>query len=103
MANLKLFEVSLFDRRYFMYRGDGSDNALEEDILLQDVSDFQANEKDVMNSVQGGCKVPSREENYRMENPIMDRLTDIRVDPTYFFQESILTEALHDTPTFEVP
>ena len=26
-----------------------------------------------------------------------------RVDPTYFFQESILTEALHDTPTFEVP
>ena len=25
-----------------------------------------------------------------------------RVDPTYFFQESILTEALHDTPTFEV-
>ena len=25
------------------------------------------------------------------------------VDPTYFFQESILTEALHDTPTFEVP
>ena len=27
----------------------------------------------------------------------------IRVDPTYFFEESILTEALHDTPTFEVP
>ena len=26
-----------------------------------------------------------------------------RVDPTYFFQESILTEALHDTPTFKVP
>ena len=26
-----------------------------------------------------------------------------RVDPTYFFQESILAEALHDTPTFEVP
>ena len=26
-----------------------------------------------------------------------------RVDPTYFYQESILTEALHDTPTFEVP
>ena len=26
-----------------------------------------------------------------------------RVDPTYFFKESILTEALHDTPTFEVP
>ena len=56
-----------------------------------------------MNSVQGGCKVPSREENYRMENPIMDRLTDIRVDPTYFFQESILTVDLDDTPTFNVP
>ena len=26
-----------------------------------------------------------------------------RVYPMYFFQESILTEALHDTPTFEVP
>ena len=62
-----------------MYRGDGSDNALEEDILLQDVSDFQANEKDVMNSVQGGCKVPSREENYRMVNPVMDRLTDMLI------------------------
>ena len=79
MANLKLFEVSLFDRRYFMYRGDGSDNALEEDILLQDVSDFQPNGKDVMNSVQGGCKVPSREENYRMVNPVMDRLTDMLI------------------------
>ena len=27
----------------------------------------------------------------------------LRVDPTYFFQESILAEALHATPTFEVP
>ena len=27
----------------------------------------------------------------------------IRVDPTYFFQESILTKDLYDTPTFEVP
>ena len=27
----------------------------------------------------------------------------ISVDPTYFFQESILTEDLDDTPTFEVP
>ena len=26
-----------------------------------------------------------------------------RVDPTYFLKENILTEALHDTPTFEVP
>ena len=30
-------------------------------------------------------------------------MTKSRVDPTYFFEESILTEALHDTPTFEVP
>ena len=27
----------------------------------------------------------------------------IRVDPTYFFEVSLLTEALQDTPTFEVP
>ena len=27
----------------------------------------------------------------------------MRVDPTYFFQESILTETFYDTPTFEVP
>ena len=27
----------------------------------------------------------------------------IRVDPTYFYKESILTEALNDTPTSEVP
>ena len=31
------------------------------------------------------------------------KVIKLRVDPTYFFQESILTEALHDTPTFEVP
>ena len=51
-----------------------------EDILLQGVSDFQANKKDVMmNSVQGGCKVPSREEKYRMVNPIVDRLADMLI------------------------
>ena len=35
----------------------------------------------------------------------LKRMLDLgsRVDPTYFFQESILTETLHDTPTFEVP
>ena len=30
-------------------------------------------------------------------------ITFSRVDPMYFFEESILTEALHDTPTFEIP
>ena len=43
-------------------------------------------------------------QNYLSEIETDSEILDFRrVDPTYFFQKSILTEALDDTPTFEVP
>ena len=38
-----------------------------------------------------------------MEAQLYCQFYSTRVDPTYFLGESILTETLHDTPTFEVP
>ena len=38
-----------------------------------------------------------------MESQLYCQFYSTRVDPTYFLGESILTETLHDTPTFEVP
>ena len=38
-----------------------------------------------------------------MEAQLYCQFYSTRVDPTYFSGESILTETLHDTPTFEVP